>query len=126
MRCRLHTALVSLATVASLAVVPAPPSARAHVADPPSATAAPWWPRDLPLDGDGVPTRPLDDGDLFRLLTALSARNPAATALLTHCHAVGTPHWHPGWRACVLGPERIARERALRQGEPSTTDDGRP
>lgn len=63
---------------------------------------APWPPPGLPLDADGIPTRPLTDDELFRLLVALSARNQPAVELLARCHAAGTPHGHPGWRACIL------------------------
>lgn len=60
--------------------------------------------RPLPLDADGVPLRPLSDGELFRLLVYLSNRLEAAAVRLARCHAEGTPYGAPGWRACVERP----------------------
>jgi hypothetical protein len=58
-------------------------------------------PPDLPLDRDGLPTRPLSDAELYRLLLALSAVNQPAAARITACHAAGTPYGHPAWRSCA-------------------------
>ena len=55
----------------------------------------------LPLDADGIPTRPLNDEELHRLLLALSATNASATTLLTRCHAEGKPYGANGWRTCI-------------------------
>ena len=63
-------------------------------------------PADLPLDAQGIPTRPLDDAELHRLLLALSARNEAASLLLAACHAAGQGYGTPRWRACVDGGRR--------------------
>jgi hypothetical protein len=48
-------------------------------------------PTDLPLDPDGIPTRALNDDELWRLLLGMSARNEAAAALILRCHIGGTP-----------------------------------
>ena len=48
-------------------------------------------PPDLPLDRDGIPTRPLSDAELYRLLLALSAVNQPAAARIVACHVAGTP-----------------------------------
>jgi hypothetical protein len=66
----------------------------------------PPLPSDLPITAEGVPTRPLSDEELFRLLTALSGRNDAAAALLAKCHAEGSPFGAVGWRACVEQSQR--------------------
>jgi hypothetical protein len=60
--------------------------------------------RPLPLDDRAIPLRPLSDGELFRLLVALSPLLGAATARLARCHAEGTPFGSPEWRACVERP----------------------
>lgn len=60
--------------------------------------------RPLPLDADGVPLRPLSDGELFRLLVYLSNQLEAAAVRLARCHAEGTPYGTLGWRACVERP----------------------
>ena len=58
-------------------------------------------PTDLPLDPDGIPTRALNDDELWRLLLAMSAKNEAAAALILRCHIGGTPYGHPAWRQCI-------------------------
>ena len=58
---------------------------------------------DLPLDRDGMPTRPLNDEELHSLLLTLSARNDTAALLLARCHAAGSPYRTPGWRSCIEG-----------------------
>ena len=63
-------------------------------------------PADLPLDLAGVPTRPLTDDELYRLLVALSARNEPAAVLLAHCHAAGLGAGTPGWRHCIVAGSR--------------------
>jgi hypothetical protein len=63
----------------------------------------PPLPSDLPLNADGVPSRPLTDDELHRLLLSLSARNDAAAVLLARCHAAGQGYGAPGWRACIDG-----------------------
>ena len=66
-----------------------------------AAQPPPGLPSDLPLDREGIPTRPLDDAELHRLLVALSATTDAAALLLAACHAAGRGYGTPGWRACV-------------------------
>lgn len=44
-------------------------------ADPRGSGPGHGLPSDLPLDRDGIPTRPLSDEELWRLLLALSAAN---------------------------------------------------
>ncbi len=68
---------------------------------PATAQSYPLLPPDLPLTEDGVPTKPLNDDELYRLLLALSARNDAAAGLLAGCHSEGAPYGSTGWRACV-------------------------
>jgi hypothetical protein len=98
----------AVAVLVSLAVLVGTPAGAATTDGwTPDGTAAartrpPGLPSDLPLDHAGVPTRPLADEELFRLLVALSATNEAAAALLVRCHAAGTPFGNPGWRECVM------------------------
>lgn len=89
-------AVCSSANVSAEGVTPLPPSLMDVVLGDDG--------QPVPRDSEGLPTRPLSDGEVHRILLHLSRSMDAASLRLARCHAAGTPFGSTGWRSCIERP----------------------